>query len=57
MQFRTLVRLEGKTATGLEVPPAVVEALGAGKRAKVVVTINGLLIHHVGDTRVMIEVI
>lgn len=41
MQFRTLVRLEGKTATGLEVPPAVVEALGAGKRAKVVVTING----------------
>ncbi len=41
MQFETMVRLEGKTATGLEVPAAVVEALGAGKRAKVVVTING----------------
>jgi hypothetical protein len=41
MQFETMVRLEGKTATGLEVPEAMVEALGAGKRAKVVVTING----------------
>ncbi len=41
MNFRTTVRLEGKTATGLEVPPDVVEALGAGKRAKVLVTING----------------
>lgn len=41
MQFWATVRLEGKTATGIEVPAAVVEGLGAGKRAKVVVTING----------------
>lgn len=32
---------EGKTAMGFEVPPDVVEALGAGKRPPVRVTING----------------
>jgi hypothetical protein len=41
MRFRTKVLLGGKTATGLEVPPAVVEALGSGKRPAVNVTING----------------
>ncbi len=39
--FRTILRAEGKTATGFEVPPEVVEALGGGKRPKVSVTING----------------
>jgi hypothetical protein len=41
MQFTTTLLSHGKTATGLEVPPAVVEALGAGKKPKVYVTING----------------
>ncbi len=41
MEFRTTVLLGGKTATGLVVPPEVVEALGAGKRAPVTVTLNG----------------
>lgn len=31
----------GKTATGIEVPPEVVEALGASRRPPVQVTING----------------
>ena len=31
----------GKTATGVEVPAAVVEELGAGRKPPVVVTING----------------
>jgi len=41
MQFRTTVELGGKTATGLEVPAEVVDALGAGKRPAVSVTIGG----------------
>ena len=36
-----MVELGGKTATGLEVPTEVVEALGAGKRPAVSVTIGG----------------
>ena len=40
MKFRATIRLEGKTATGFEVPPEVVEALGAGKRPPVRVTIG-----------------
>jgi Bacteriocin-protection, YdeI or OmpD-Associated/Domain of unknown function (DUF1905) len=39
--FRTTLRQEGRTATGFRVPPEVVEALGAGKRPAVVVTVNG----------------
>ena len=39
--FRTTLRAEGKTATGFEVPPEVVEALGSGRKPKVTVTING----------------
>ena len=39
--FRTQLRGEGKTATGFEVPPEVVEALGGGKRPPVTITING----------------
>src|SRR5947209_13328597 len=41
MRFHTKVLLGGKTATGIEVPADVVEALGAGKRPPVRVTING----------------
>jgi hypothetical protein len=39
--FRTEVLLHGKTATGIEIPPTVVDALGAGKKPPVRVTING----------------
>lgn len=41
MRFRTTVELGGKTATGLEVPADVVDALGAGKKPPVVVTLAG----------------
>lgn len=37
--FRGTVLLGGKTATGIEVPPAVLEGLGAGKRPAVRVTV------------------
>ncbi|MCO1656788.1 YdeI/OmpD-associated family protein [Pseudonocardia humida] len=40
MRFRTTVELSRKTATGIEVPDAVVTGLG-GKRVPVRVTING----------------
>ena len=38
--FRTSLLAAGKTATGIEVPPDVIEHLGAGKRPAVVVTIR-----------------
>src|SRR3979411_57489 len=41
MRSRTTILAAGKTATGIEVPPEVVEALGASKRPPVRVTING----------------
>jgi len=41
MQFTTTVLQARKTATGLPVPPSVIEALGSGKRPAVVVTVNG----------------
>jgi hypothetical protein len=41
MRFRTTLLQTDKTATGIEVPADVVEALGAGKRPPVKVTING----------------
>ena len=40
-QFRATVLQSGKTATGIRVPPEVVEALGAGKKPPVRVTMNG----------------
>ncbi|GIH04123.1 hypothetical protein Rhe02_21900 [Rhizocola hellebori] len=39
MRFRATVELGGKTATGIAVPPQVVEALGQGKRPAVTVTV------------------
>src|SRR5690348_6826262 len=41
MKFRTTFLQGGKTATGIHVPDDVVEALGAGKRPPVRVTLNG----------------
>jgi hypothetical protein len=41
MRFRTTMLTAGKTALGFEIPPDVVEGLGAGKRPPVLVTING----------------
>jgi Bacteriocin-protection, YdeI or OmpD-Associated/Domain of unknown function (DUF1905) len=41
MRFHATIRLDGKTATGIEVPAEVLAALGQGKRPKVQVTING----------------
>jgi hypothetical protein len=41
MKFTGKLLLAGKTATGFEVPPEVVEGLGGGRRPSVRVTING----------------
>lgn len=41
MRFQTTILQGDKTATGIRVPDDVVEALRAGKRPKVTVTING----------------
>ena len=38
---RDTLETEGKTATGINVPAEVVDALGGGKRPRVTVTING----------------
>ncbi len=41
--FSTTLRgVQGMNATGIEIPPDLVEALGAGKRPKVVVTVGDL---------------
>ena len=39
-RFETTIELHGKTATGFQVPVGVVEALGPGKKPKVLVTIG-----------------
>jgi hypothetical protein len=41
VEYRTTVVLGGKTATGLQVPDDVVEALNSGKRPPVIVTVGG----------------
>lgn len=41
MRFHATIELNGKTATGIEVPAEVLAALGPGKRPSVRVTING----------------
>lgn len=40
MRFESVMRQQ-RNNTGIEVPEEVVEALGGGKRAAVVVTVNG----------------
>ena len=41
MRFRTTIVQSGKNTTGIQVPDEVMEALGAGKRPAVTVTVNG----------------
>src|SRR5579864_5169125 len=41
MTFETILLTAGKTATGIKIPPEVIEKLGAGKKPPVRVTING----------------
>ena len=41
MRFHATLELGGKTATGIQVPPDIVSALGPTKRPAVRVTING----------------
>ena len=41
MKFTATIEPSGKTATGIRVPPEVVEGLGAGKRPAVTVTFRG----------------
>ena len=41
MRFTTTLLSAGKTATGIPVPPEVVDALGGGKHPAVTVVVNG----------------
>jgi hypothetical protein len=41
MKFRTTLLLAGKTATGIQIPPEVVESFEAGKKPPVRVTLRG----------------
>ncbi|HMM94942.1 YdeI/OmpD-associated family protein [Phycicoccus sp.] len=41
MEFTTQLQATGRTTTGFEVPDAVVEALAAGRRPKVLATVAG----------------
>lgn len=41
MKFRTTIRQGEKTATGIHIPDEVIEALGAGKKPPVKMTVNG----------------
>ena len=42
MKFHsTLLQPEGRSVTGIEVPPEIVEALGGGKKPPVALTVNG----------------
>ena len=41
MRFRTTILRSGATATGIRIPPEIVEGLGAGRRPPIRVTING----------------
>lgn len=40
MRFRADILLAGKNNTGIIVPPEVIDALGAGKKPAVIVTVN-----------------
>ncbi|MCW3089431.1 MAG: hypothetical protein JWP81_500 [Ferruginibacter sp.] len=41
MKFKTILFEAGKTATGIKVPPEIVESFNAGKKPPVRITING----------------
>jgi hypothetical protein len=38
--FTAILKQEGKTATGIEVPPEIMEALSGGKKPAITVTLN-----------------
>lgn len=42
MRFRAVLQLDGKTATGIVVPPEVVDGLGGGGRIPVRATVGGV---------------
>ena len=41
MKFKTTIKQSGKSATGIEIPDEVIQALGAGKKPPVSMTVNG----------------
>jgi hypothetical protein len=41
LKFSTTLLQAGKTATGIKIPPEIIEKLGAGKKPAIKVTING----------------
>jgi hypothetical protein len=41
MRFHTTIEQSGKTTTGIRVPDEVIDALGAGRKPPVSVTVNG----------------
>lgn len=46
MKFKTTLLEAGKTATGIKVPPEIVESFKAGKKPPVRITINGYTYHN-----------
>lgn len=40
MEFQATIELGGKTATGIQIPPEIVDGLGAGRKPPVLVTIR-----------------
>lgn len=41
LSFKTVLLTAGKTATGIKIPPEIIEKLNAGKKPPIKVTING----------------
>src|SRR5690242_7980416 len=41
LKFKTVLLTSGKTATGIKIPPEIIEKLNAGKKPPIKVTING----------------
>lgn len=41
MKFNAVIKLSGKTATGIEVPEEIVASLGSSKKPPVIVTLRG----------------
>src|SRR5215210_768607 len=41
MRFRTTIRQNDKTATGIRIPDEVMDVLGAGRRPAISITLNG----------------
>lgn len=41
MRFEAVIRQSGKSATGIAIPPEILESLGGGTRPTVTITVNG----------------